>query len=177
MKHKSLRYLLTVLTINIMIMGSLVGCSTDSSYQSAEIPIVKETEKETSVAEEKKEETVKESASSTSKSSSSSSSSSSSTKSVEHYCEADGCYKEGTHKEMGLNGYYEYYCDGHWQEIQDIINMMEEDVGSDYGHTCEECSKAGTNELVGLSGATEYYCTEHYNEIIEILAEMLSDYK
>lgn len=169
MKRNFLKYFpkaLVIASVNIVITGSLVGCNTDSSSQQTT---------ETTVIEETKEDTVKESSSSTSNSSYSSSSSSSSTKSVEHYCEADGCYKEGTHKEMGLNGYYEYYCDGHWQEVQDIINMMEEDVGSDYGHTCEECSKAGTNELIGLSGATEYYCTEHYNEIIEILSEMLSD--
>lgn len=99
------------------------------------------------------------------------------TKAYSHYCEADGCYKEGTHKEMGFNGYYEYYCDRHWQQIQDIISMMEEDVGSDYGHTCEECSKAGTHEIIGISGLKEYYCTEHYNEMIEILEMMLEGYK
>ena len=104
--------------------------------------------------------------------------SSSSSKTIEHYCEADGCYKEGTKTMAGLSGATEYYCQSHYDEIQDIISDMEEDVGNGSAskHQCEECSKEGTNQLVGLSGATEYYCTEHYNQIVEILSEMLGDY-
>ena len=116
--------------------------------------------------------------SSSSVSSSSSSSYSSSTRnSFEHYCDASGCTKEGTHKEVGLGGNYEYYCDEHYQEIQDIISEMEQDVGSGSAsmHTCEECSKEGTHELEGFSGQTEYYCTEHYNEIMNMLSEMLGE--
>lgn len=108
---------------------------------------------------------------------SSSSYSGSSSKSIEHYCEADGCYKEGTKALTGLSGEAEYYCYDHYQEIQDIISMMEKDVGSGTAskHQCEECSKEGTRELVGFSGETEYYCTEHYNEIIEIINKLYGD--
>lgn len=104
-------------------------------------------------------------------SNSSSSYSGSSSKTIEHYCKADGCYKEGTKAITGFSGEVEYYCYNHYQEIKDIINIMEEDVGSGTvsKRLCEECSKEGTRKLVGLSGKTEYYCTEHYNEIIEIL--------
>lgn len=118
------------------------------------------------------------SSSSSHSSSSSSSYSSSSSKTIEHYCEADGCYKEGTKTMTGFSGKTEYYCQSHYDEIQDIIGGMEEDVGNGSAskHQCEECSKEGTYELVGLSGATEYYCTEHYNQIVEILSEMLKDY-
>lgn len=95
----------------------------------------------------------------------------SSSKTDKHYCEVDDCYEEGTKIITGLSGKTEYYCYDHYQEMQDIISMMEEDVGSgtESKHQCEECSKEGTREIIGLSGATEYYCTEHYNEIIEIL--------
>lgn len=100
-----------------------------------------------------------------------------SAKSIEHYCEADGCYKEGTKAITGFSGKAEYYCPSHYQEIQDIISMMEEDVGSGtYSkHQCEECSKEGTRELIGFSGRTEYYCTEHYNEIVEIINMLNGD--
>lgn len=95
-------------------------------------------------------------------------------KSVDHYCEADGCLKEGIKTIIGFNGTTEYYCSSHYQEIQDILNMMEEDVGSGaYSkHQCEECSKEGTHEIIGFSGITEYYCTEHYNKIVETINMM-----
>lgn len=117
------------------------------------------------------------SSSSSHSSSSSSSYSSSSSKTIEHYCEADGCYKEGTKTMTGFSGKTEYYCQSHYDEIQDIIGGMEEDVGNGSAskHQCEECSKEGTHELVGFSGATEYYCTEHYNEIVEILNKLYED--
>lgn len=93
---------------------------------------------------------------------------------IEYYCEADGCYKEGIKAITGLSGKTEYYCASHYQEMEDIISMMEEDVGSGaYSkHKCEKCSKEGTCEIIGLSGATEYYCTEHYNDIVEIINMM-----
>lgn len=92
-------------------------------------------------------------------------------KTDKRYCEVDDCYKEGIKEITGLSGKVEYYCYDHYQEMQDIISMMEEDVGSgtESKHQCEECSKEGTREIIGLSGTTEYYCTEHYNEMIEIL--------
>lgn len=117
----------------------------------------------------------------TSSSSSSSHSSisynSSLSKTIEHYCDADGCYKEGTKTMAGFSGKTEYYCQSHYDEIQDIIGGMEEDVGNGSAskHQCEECSKEGTHELVGLSGASEYYCTEHYNKIVEILNKLYKD--
>lgn len=90
---------------------------------------------------------------------------------TQHTCEVSECYKDGTYSIVGISGETEYYCYDHYQEIQDIINMMEEDVGSGAAskHQCEECSKEGTHELVGISGQIEYYCTEHYNKLIEFM--------
>ena len=34
-------------------------------------------------------------------------------KSIEHYCEVDGCYKEGTMPLEGFSGEIEYYCYSH----------------------------------------------------------------
>lgn len=103
---------------------------------------------------------------------------SSSSNTIEHYCEVDGCTEDGTKSITGLDGEPEYYCLTHYQEMQDIISDMEEDVGTGTAstHQCEECSKEGTHELIGLSGGTEYYCTEHYNEMVEIIEMMLEDY-
>lgn len=114
------------------------------------------------------------SSSSSSSYSSDSSSSSSSSSSVEHYCDAGGCTKEGTKVVTGLSGDPEYYCQEHYDEMQSIISDMEEDVGSgSYStHKCEECSKEGTHELTGLDGSPEYYCTEHYNQLVDIVNEL-----
>ncbi len=97
---------------------------------------------------------------------------------IEYYCDADGCYKEGVKTMTGFSGETEYYCQQHYDEIQDIISAMEEDIGkgSASRHQCEECSKEGVYELIGFSGATEYYCTEHYSQLVEILEILLEDY-
>ena len=59
--------------------------------------------------------------------------------------------------------------------IQDIIDMMETDVGNgtESRHTCAAsgCNKEGTNPVEGFGG-TEYYCTEHYNDLIDIINSM-----
>lgn len=119
--------------------------------------------------------TISEESESNSLSSSSSSVSSKST--VTHYCDADGCLREGTKSYSGISGETEWYCQKHYDEMMDIIGMMEKDVGTGTAskHTCEVCSKEGTHSIIGISGETEYYCTEHYNEMSEIL-DMLSGY-
>lgn len=96
---------------------------------------------------------------------------------IMHYCDADGCMREGIKSYSGISGETEWYCQEHYDEIMDIIGMMEEDVGTGTAskHTCEVCSKEGTHSIIGISGETEYYCTEHYNEMSEIL-NMLSGY-
>lgn len=80
------------------------------------------------------------------------------------------CGKTAT-KAVNLFGQTEYYCITHYNEIMDIIDMMESDVGqgSASKHTCEECSNEGTHSIIGFSGKTEYYCTKHYNELKEML--------
>jgi hypothetical protein len=97
--------------------------------------------------------------------------------SITHYCQASGCYKEGTKTVTGISGSTEYYCQEHYNEMQNTINSMEQDVGNGTAsrHTCEECSREGTHTLNGISGRTEYYCTEHYNQIMDMLEEMSGD--
>lgn len=114
---------------------------------------------------------------STSNSTNSDSSSVGSKSTVTHYCDADGCSRIGTKSYSGVSGEVEWYCQEHYDEMMDIIGMMEKDVGKGTAsrHTCEVCSKEGTHSIIGLSGETEYYCTEHYNEMSEIL-EALSEY-
>lgn len=112
-----------------------------------------------------------------SNSSNSSYSSNTSGSSITHYCQASGCYKEGTKAVTGISGDTEYYCQDHYNEMQNTINSMEQDVGNGSAsrHTCEECSREGTHTLNGISGRTEYYCTEHYNQIMDMLEEMSGD--
>lgn len=97
--------------------------------------------------------------------------------SITHYCQASGCYKEGTKTVTGISGSTEYYCQEHYNEMQNTINSIEQDVGNGTAsrHTCEECSREGTHTLNGISGRTEYYCTEHYNQIMDMLEEMSGD--
>ena len=80
------------------------------------------------------------------------------------------CGKTAT-KSVNLFGQTEYYCTTHYNEIMDIIDMMESNVGKGTAskHTCEECSSEGTHSIVGFSGQTEYYCTKHYNELQAML--------
>lgn len=93
---------------------------------------------------------------------------------IEHYCAVDGCYEEGEYEVEGFSGEIEYYCKEHYDEMQDTINMMEEDVGNGSAseHKCEQCDREGTHEVEGFSGETEYYCTEHYNKIIDNLEKI-----
>lgn len=92
----------------------------------------------------------------------------------EHKCIVDGCSKEGTRSLTGFSGQLEYYCEEHYQSIQDTLGDMESDVGSGSAseHKCQAggCSKEGTHDVGG-----EWYCTEHYNEMIEIVENMYDD--
>lgn len=85
------------------------------------------------------------------------------------------CGKNATNSYKNpFSGKTEYYCNTHYQEILNIIDMMESDVGnsSQSKHTCEECSKEGTYEYESFTGQTEYYCTEHYNELMDMLGAL-----
>lgn len=69
-----------------------------------------------------------------------------SNKQYEHVCQASGCNKEGTKKEMGLGGEYEYYCPQHYQEIYDILDKMERDVGSTGSSQSSQSSAVSDDE-------------------------------
>lgn len=70
-----------------------------------------------------------------------------------------------------FSGIEEPYCYSHYQEIIDIMSMMEDDVGSSKQskHTCEQCSREGTHRYNSFTGQTEYYCTQHYEELMDML--------
>ena len=121
--------------------------------------------------EPEEKEDIETTSTNTYESKSSSSSSSSTSTAYSHYCEKDGCYKEGTHEITGFSGQPEYYCDQHYQDIQNMIGMMEEDVGTGSAsqHQCEVsgCNKEGTNPV-----GSEWYCTQHYQEMIDMVSGM-----
>lgn len=85
-------------------------------------------------------------------------------------CTECGNYATKTYKNP-FSGITEYYCNTHYQEILDIIGMMESNVGNSNQskHTCEQCSKEGTHVYKSFTGQTEYYCTKHYNELMDML--------
>lgn len=70
-----------------------------------------------------------------------------------------------------FSGKVEHYCETHYQEIIEIMSMMEDDVGgsNQSKHTCEQCSREGTHRYDSFTGQTEYYCTEHYEELMDML--------
>lgn len=73
-----------------------------------------------------------------------------------------------------FSGELEYYCNTHYQEILNIIDMMMSDVSSSdqSQYTCEECSKEGTHTYESFTGQTEHYCTEHYKELMNMLESL-----
>lgn len=165
---KKLIILLTV----VMCVGLLsAGCSNDNSDDAYETEYEEETDADDEDLYSSSESDTSEDTSNTSTSSSSTASTTNTTTSISHYCQASGCTREGTRTMTGVSGATEYYCQTHYDEIQNTLGTMEQSVGSGTAskHHCEECSKEGTHSLTGLSGATEYYCTEHYNEIMEML--------
>ena len=91
-------------------------------------------------------------------------------KTNESKAKCEECGKTAT-KSIELFGQTEYYCTTHYNEVMDIIDMMETDVGKGTAskHTCEECSKEGTRTYHSFTGQTEYYCTQHYQELMDML--------
>lgn len=88
-------------------------------------------------------------------------------KTIQHYCEADGCYKEGTEAIEGFSGELEYYCYSHYKELGDIVNDMIEDTYSSTasftnktGTSTTKCAHSGCDNYIASSGDT-YYCTTH----------------
>lgn len=165
-----------VVLMLVMTTLAIAGCNGNSSesenvdsYESEE-----ETNDEVNTTEIETDEETSKNSNSSYTSSYSNTPSSSSSKTIEHYCEASGCYKEGIIAVTGFSGDPEYYCQEHYDEMQNIIGKMEQDVGTGtYSqHQCEECTKEGTHELIGFSGEPEYYCTEHYNELIDLINEL-----
>lgn len=70
-----------------------------------------------------------------------------------HTCEVDGCKNEGTHSLTGFSGSAEWYCDEHYQEMMDILDMMEQDV---------EKSKSSGSTVSGNTSPTAYDATLEY---------------
>ena len=70
-----------------------------------------------------------------------------------HSCEADGCKNEGTNSIIGASGSTEWYCNKHYQEMMDILDMMEEDVKK---------SKNSSTSVSGNTSTTTYDATLEY---------------
>lgn len=87
-------------------------------------------------------------------------------KSIEHYCEADGCYKEGTMPLEGFSGEIEYYCYTHYKELEDMVNDMIDDTYSSSsftnktGTSTTKCMHSGCDNYIAPSGDT-YFCITH----------------
>lgn len=43
---------------------------------------------------------------------------------ITHYCEAGGCYSEGIYAIKGITGRYEYYCYKHYNEMQELLDVI-----------------------------------------------------
>ena len=157
-------YVFAVLSLTVI---SFVGCSgdddsystTDSSYESSNY------EDDNSDSDDSGSSSS--SSHNSDSSNSSSSYSGSSSKTIEHYCEADGCYKEGTESIVGLNNTLEYYCYTHYKEMEDMVNDMVEGTYSSSssftnktGTSTTKCAHSGCNNYIASSGDT-YYCTTH----------------
>ena len=65
-----------------------------------------------------------------------------------HTCEVDDCDREGTHVIEGLSGYSEWYCDDHYQEMVDILTMMEADVANSDASGKDSTSGNSTTGIV-----------------------------
>lgn len=104
---------MTALFISSFVL--LSGCSNQQAEVETEIVTEVQTEVETEAETESERETeeVKKSYSS-----------STSKKTVNHYCEVSGCYKEGTRSMTGISGKTEYYCQAHYSEMEDMWNDM-----------------------------------------------------
>lgn len=130
MKKKFVAIMFTVAAL------SLVGCSSNddsasnSSYDDSYTTNDSDSDSSDSSSSSSSSSSYDDSDSDYSSSYSSGSSSSSSSSSIEHYCDASGCTKEGTKAVTGLSGATEYYCQEHYDEMQSIISDMEEDVGN-----------------------------------------------
>ena len=75
-------------------------------------------------------------------------------KAYTHTCEVNGCKNEGTHTITGFSGATEWYCDEHYKEMEDIINMMVEDVAADSNNSYTSPSS---------SSAIDYDATLEYS--------------
>lgn len=54
------------------------------------------------------------------------------------YCEVDGCINEGHNEIVGFSGEVEYYCNKHYDDIQDMINDILNEPS--YGD-CDNCGR------------------------------------
>lgn len=75
-----------------------------------------------------------------------------------HHCIVDGCEEDGTNEIIGISGETEYYCDKHYQELNDMMNNMK-NSSSESNVSNDEVSKT--------------YQT--YNAAINLSKEQLTD--
>ena len=79
------------------------------------------------------------------------------------YCLANGCTQKGTHSITGISGETEWYCDKHYQEMLDIIKIMEDDVAasaySSSGKTTTDSSVASYDATLDYGGDSVLVCS------------------
>lgn len=106
-----------IIALVFMALGTcLSGCGSDATQ---------ETESESIKTTELITEAQTEVAKSTEKKSSTAYQTKKSTSKIEHYCEVSGCGKEGTKKITGISGRTEYYCQKHYNEMENMLDEME----------------------------------------------------
>ena len=76
-----------------------------------------------------------------------------------HKCEVDGCQNDGRHSMIGFSGTTEWYCDEHYQEMEDILDMMIDDVysGNQGAGSSEDSLSGGVSASIVSYDATLRY--------------------
>lgn len=164
--------LLTILLAGVMV-SALIGCSSTSSDSEPTDTTTTKTESTTS-------------------STNSSTTSSTSNPSIEHYCDAPDCSKEGTRSIIGISGEKEYYCSTHYDEMEDIMNAMVDDVldsyetddyDYDYDYT-DDYSYDDYDAGYSYDSSDPYYSANDHNndgyltdeEFLDAMEDALDDY-
>ncbi len=74
------------------------------------------------------------------------------TQSPKNYCIAEGCYKEADKSITGISGQTEYYCKEHYDELEELINMLLDSTKS----SSDSYGSASMGEKNALSMAKNY---------------------
>lgn len=79
-------------------------------------------------------------------------------------CIVEGCDNIATHKLNGTSG-IEWYCNSHYEEMQDFANELIDAADSSNKHMCAICQKSAEYEDPYDNGT--WYCYSHYQDAIK----------